>query len=266
MAEVDRLAVEHYRIGLMQMMENAGRELARLARAQFLGGDARRKRVAVLVGKGGNGGGALVAARHLHNWGACVEVTLAQRAREMNPIPRRQLAIVQRMGVAIRGSNPSGALGRPDLVLDGIIGYRLAGAPTGNVADLIRWANAARAPILALDLPSGLDATTGAAFDPAIRAAATLTLALPKTGLRPARAAGYVGELYLADIGIPPVVYERPELGFEIGALFARGEVLRLAQKKKKSVQASDGLTPAHDADSAARPNVRRRSIVAKPR
>lgn len=228
MALVDRVMVEHFRIGMIQMMENAGRELARLARLRFLGGDARQKRVVALVGSGGNGGGALVAARHLHDWGACVDVILAQSARNMKPVPKRQLAIAQRMGVTIRRLCQTGGLEASDLLLDGLVGYSLRGEPSGGVADLIRWANGAGAPILALDVPSGIDATTGAVFDPAIRAAATLTLALPKTGLRAAGAAVHVGDLYLADIGVPPALYRRPEFGLAVGMIFARGEVVRL--------------------------------------
>ena len=70
-------------------------------------------------------------------------------------------------------------IGTPGLIVDGLIGYRLKGAPHGAVADLIRWANAQPAPILALDVPSGIDTTNGTVFDPAIQATATMTLALP---------------------------------------------------------------------------------------
>lgn len=226
MAEVDRIAVGRYRIALLQMMENAGRGLARLACDRFLDGDPRGKRAVVLAGAGGNGGGVLAAARHLHNWGASIEVVLAQPARAMKPAPKRQLAILRRMGVAFRDAPD--ASGRSGLVIDGLVGYSLRGAPSGNVAGLIRWANGTGAPVLAMDVPSGLDATTGVAFDPAIEAAATLTLALPKTGLLAAGAAPYAGELYLADIGIPPALYAQPEIALDVGPLFARGEVIRL--------------------------------------
>lgn len=226
MAEVDRIAVEHYRIALLQMMENAGRALAHVARARFLGKDARGKHVIVLAGSGGNGGGVLAAARHLHNWGASLDIVLAQPARAMKPAAKRQLAILRRMGVTVR--NAPAAAGPIGLLIDGLIGYSLKGAPSGSVADLIRWANGAGAPVLAMDVPSGLDTTTGVACNPAIMAAATLTLALPKTGLLAKNAVSYVGELYLADIGIPPALYARPEFGLDDGFVFARGEIVRL--------------------------------------
>ncbi len=74
MREVDRAMVEDYGIDLLQMMENAGRNLAALARRRFLDGDVAGRRVIVLAGSGGNGGGGMVAARYLHNWGAEIDV------------------------------------------------------------------------------------------------------------------------------------------------------------------------------------------------
>jgi NAD(P)H-hydrate epimerase len=112
--------------------------------------------------------------------------------------------------------------------VDGVIGYSLKGSPRGAAAELIRWANAQDAPVLALDIPSGIDAATGNGFDPAIRASATLTLALPKEGLRAPGAERYVGELYLADIGVPPSLYGGPSLGLSVGPIFAESDILRL--------------------------------------
>jgi len=83
-------------------------------------------------------------------------------------------------------------------------------------------------PVLALDVPSGIDATTGTVFDPAIRATATMTLALPKEGLDGPAMESHVGELYLADISVPPRLYARPPLNIHIDPLFACEEVIRL--------------------------------------
>ncbi len=228
MVEVDRAMVEDLTIELIVMMENAGRNLAHLSRCRFLGGDPVGKRVVVLAGGGGNGGGAMVAARRLHNWGAMVRVVLSQRAKAMTATAGRQLDVLRRMRVPVTDFGAISDLDEPDLVLDGLIGYSLRGAPRGPVADLIRWANRQPAPILALDTPSGLDPTTGMALEPAIRAIATMTLALPKQGLRAPPARTYVGELYLADIGVPPDLYAEPALNIIVGPLFARGDVIRL--------------------------------------
>lgn len=82
----------------------------------------------------------------------------------------------------------------PDLIIDGIIGYSLEGNPRGAAAEMIRWANEQRSPILALDAPSGVDTTTGRVFEPAISATATMTLGLPKEGLRGPGVEAQVGE------------------------------------------------------------------------
>jgi len=228
MVVVDRAMVEDLRIDLVRMMENAGRALAHLARARFLEGDPRGKRVVVLAGTGGNGGGALVCARRLYAWGAGIQVFLNRPPGEFTPVPAQQLEILRRMGVRFAEGPPPPETLRADLVLDGLIGYRLKGSPRGTAADLIRWANAQGAPILAVDIPSGVDAATGKPLDPAIHAAATLTLALPKEGLRASNAERYVGELYLADIGVPPSLYGGPGLRLEVGPIFSTSDILRL--------------------------------------
>ena len=225
MREVNRAMVEDLGVDLIQMMENAGRHLAQLARVRFLDGDASGKRLVVLSGTGGNGGGALVCARHLHNAGALVHVVTARPAEAFAGVPARQLGILARMGLPLIHAQPPD--GPADLILDGLIGYSLQGPPRGTAAELIRWANRQPAPRLALDVPSGLDATAGTAFDPTVQATATLTLALPKQGFSAPAAAPYVGKLYLADIGVPHQLYAKA-LGLEVGPLFAEGPILHL--------------------------------------
>ena len=236
MIEVDRAMIEDYQIELIQMMENAGRNLAHLARTRFLDGDPREKRVLVLAGSGGNGGGALVAARRLHNWGGNVTVGLGQAPAAMTLVPAKQLDILRRIGVndasAPADVHQLAVLARKspfDLILDGLIGYSLKGAPTGLIGDLIQLANGCKAPILSLDTPSGVDTTSGTVYDPVIRAVATMTLALPKQGLRADGVAEYVGELYLADISVPPGLYGKPPLNKDVGPLFARDDIIRVA-------------------------------------
>jgi NAD(P)H-hydrate epimerase len=153
-------------------------------RVRFFAGDPRGKTVVVLAGTGGNGGGALLCARRLYNWGAQGQVSLTDPATDFTPVPAHQLDILQRMNVPVAQADAITHVQSPALIVDGLIGYRLKGAPRGAVADLIRWANAEPAPILALDTPSGIDTTTGTVFDPAIKATATMTLAIPKAGLR----------------------------------------------------------------------------------
>jgi NAD(P)H-hydrate epimerase len=212
MRQVDRAMVEDLHIELLQMMENAGRHLADVAMTRFAPVSAT-----VLAGPGGNGGGGLVAARHLLNRGCTVCVVLSQ-PDSLTEVPAHQADILDRMGVVI-AKRPQPA----DLIVDALIGYSLRGNPTGQAAALITWANEQPSPILALDTPSGLDVTTGVGATPHIRATATLTLALPKVGLI---AAPCVGELYLADISVPPIVYQR--LGLTPPKLFRDATVIRL--------------------------------------
>lgn len=192
MIEVDRIMIEDLRIGLIQMMENAGRHLARVV----LEGTSPST-VAVAAGSGGNGGGGLVAARHLANAGVEVVVATTRPGSSMGPVPAHQLDILHRMGVASVEHLPPA-----DVSIDAVIGYSLRGAPRGRSAQLIEAMGGA-GTVVALDTPSGLDVTTGAIPGVVVRADATVTLALPKVGLRHA---GQVGELYLADISVPPSV------------------------------------------------------------
>lgn len=196
MIEVDRVMIEELGIELIQMMENAGRNLARLALTRFSPATP-----VVAVGSGGNGGGGLVAARHLAVSGLPVRVVLGTSRDRFTPVPAHQLDIIDRMGVPVVEELPDDA----DLVIDAVIGYSLKGAPRGLPGKVIAAMDAADALVLSLDTPSGLDTASGTAFTPHVNADATLTLALPKVGLRTHPA---VGDLFLADISVPGSVYD----------------------------------------------------------
>ena len=118
MREVDRLMVESYHISLLQMMENAGRGLAEQAR-RMLSGNVAGKTVAVLCGLGNNGGGGMVAARHLHNWDADVWVALAADPARLKEVPARQWASLQALGLDRRDVTRDSA----NLILDALLGY-----------------------------------------------------------------------------------------------------------------------------------------------
>lgn len=196
MRDVDRLMIEEFGIELLQMMENAGRALAAVTHTLH-----RPVRAEVLTGGGSNGGGALVAARHLANRGVRVHVTLGSDG-EYAGAAGKQLDIVRRTGIEI-ADRPQGG----DIIIDGLVGCGLMEAPRDRVAELVRWADEKPAPIVSLDVPTGLNATSGEIRDPCIHATTTVTLALPKRGLLKADA--YVGRLFLADISVPARLYER---------------------------------------------------------
>jgi NAD(P)H-hydrate epimerase len=202
MRDIDRIAIEETGPNLFQMMENAGHNLARHC-LDRLGRSWKSARVVVLAGAGGNGGGGICAARHLANRNVNVALVLSESGR-LRDVP----AFQRKVFTSSRGREVDAAAvadERPDLIVDALIGYGLESAPRARTADLITWANESRVPILALDIPSGLDATTGERAGACIRAQSTLTLALPKTGLTTKD----VGELWLADIGIPLGTFER---------------------------------------------------------
>lgn len=196
MIEVDRVMIDDLHIELIQMMENAGRNLARVAIDVFSPGTAT-----VCVGSGGNGGGGLVAARHLHNAGVSVTIVLAADKNRFTAIPGHQFDIVERMAIDVADVVPTST----DLLVDAVIGYSLRGAPRGRAADVIDEMVANPAPTLSLDTPSGLDTSSGRTPGAHIEADATLTLALPKLGLR---GQATVGKLFVCDISVPASVYD----------------------------------------------------------
>ncbi len=214
MIEVDRVMIEDFHIELKQMMENAGRNLAHAVL-----GACSPTRVAVLAGSGGNGGGGLVAARHLANAGVDVVVTTTRPDATMSPVAAHQLDILDRMGVEF-SSVPVLA----DVVVDALIGYSLRGAPNGRTAELIDQLAEYSDVVVALDTPSGLNVSTGDTPGVFVTADLTVTLALPKVGLRQAT---QVGELLLADISVPRAI--SAALG-PAAPDFSMGSLLRVAR------------------------------------
>ncbi|MGI9016019.1 MAG: NAD(P)H-hydrate epimerase [Euzebya sp.] len=215
MRHVDHVMIQELHIDLIQMMENAGRTLADLVVRRWDPATAT-----VLAGTGGNGGGGLVAARHLANRGVLVQVVLSKDPSELTPVPAHQLDILGRMGVPV----VTDVVVPADVVVDALIGYSLQGQPRGRVARLIANLGAFGRHVVSLDTPSGLDVTDGSVPGVVVRADATLTLALPKTGLR---YRDEVGELYLADISVPASVY----LAMNVGPApdFGQGQLLRIS-------------------------------------
>lgn len=151
-----------------------------------------------------------MAARHLANHGAHVELCLARpdKLAEVSAWQRKIFQSTNGTEIAPRDLNKDAV----HIILDALIGYGLESQPRGVFADLIAWANSARAPILSLDVPSGMNSTTGETPGLSVQAVWTMTLALPKTGL----ASGKVGQLALADIGIPAGTYRRLSLRYAL--------------------------------------------------
>jgi NAD(P)H-hydrate epimerase len=207
MIEIDRIAIEDTGPNLFQMMENAGRNLCMLT-LEKLGRDWDKEKILVLAGTGGNGGGGICAARHLANHGADVTVCVAD-PEKLKDVPAFQLYILKSTRAKMITVNEL-QHENPDVILDAIIGYSLTGEPAGESLQMIRWTGQQQVPVISLDVPSGVNATTGEKATHHIKPTATLTLALPKTGLLPE----VTGELYLADIGIPKEAFAKLNLHY----------------------------------------------------
>ncbi|MYC20790.1 MAG: hypothetical protein F4X62_04805, partial [Caldilineaceae bacterium SB0662_bin_25] len=165
--------------------------------------------------------------RHLLNWGAWVQIVLTHLPTDLPPgAMKDQLSILHKMGAPLAWAEEGWELPPADLVVDALIGYGISGDPRGRTADLIQLANSSVAPILSLDAPSGLDSTSGKLYVPHVSATATMTLALPKRGLLPPAARAACGQLFLADIGVPPSLYDF--LDMDLPPLFAMDTVLPL--------------------------------------
>jgi NAD(P)H-hydrate epimerase len=189
--QMDYLAVEEYHLPIELMMENAGLQLARLV-TNILPSPGK---VLMGIGIGNNGGGGLVAARRLSAWG--YEVDLDMPLIELNPLPKIQLARAQAFGVRVQATHP------PDLFVDAYFGFSQRLPLPASFQFAIDRANKLKCPKISLDIPSGFDTETGETlFKPDY----ILTLAAMKSELFQLR--GKV-EFYIADLGIPALVYER---------------------------------------------------------
>ena len=208
MREMDRRTIEDYGVPSIVLMENAALRVVDIIAERF--GPLKGKRIAVVCGKGNNGGDGLVIARHLETrFGAEVTVHLAVDpvlSAVVNPEYKGDAAVnfklAQGFGLEIRRGCVD--LGRQtELIVDALLGTGIKCGVEGKLADTIRAMNESHVPIVSVDVPSGLNADTGEVNGACVKAALTVTFALPKVGLLVYPGAEYVGELIVADIGMP---------------------------------------------------------------
>jgi hydroxyethylthiazole kinase-like uncharacterized protein yjeF len=206
--EVDALAQERFGIQIDWLMEAAGWQIARQC----------REPTAVVCGVGNNAGDGLAAARHLHRWGRLSSVYCVDSSR-LGGAARQELDALARQGIAVEDVL---RLEEAELVVDAIFGTGLSRAPEGKFAEWIEAINASGKEIIAVDVPSGLDADSGLAYAPFVDADITITLGLPKPGL-----SQFGGKVLVVDIGVPLEAYAA--VGVEVPRqLFAEGDVVRL--------------------------------------
>ena len=212
-AELDALAQERFGIPVDWLMEAAGWQVARFCHGP----------TAVVCGIGNNGGDGLAAARHLHRWGRLVSVSCVDLSRLRGPAAREAEALGKQGIEVCAGLQMDGA----EVVLDALFGTGLARRPEGTFAAWIDAINSSGSRVIAVDVPSGLDADTGLAYAPTVRADTTVTLGLAKPGLLRGDGPGVAGEVWVADIGVPLEAYAA--IGVDVPQnLFAEHDSVRL--------------------------------------
>lgn len=208
MQQIDRCAQEEFGIPSIILMENAGQKAFQVALDMLP--ITKNVKVVCVCGKGNNGGDGFVCARHLINNGIDVDTFLLGNPDELKKDPKTNFEILKNMGRTIKILKDKedfaffiNNLKEAQLIIDAILGIGLSGEvkqPYKSAIDLI---NQSRRPILALDVPSGLDATTGKILGSCIKATKTATFAFPKTGFLKNDGPNYAGEVIVADISIP---------------------------------------------------------------
>jgi NAD(P)H-hydrate epimerase len=212
--QIDQYAVETLGISGLVLMENAGRGAAD-AIGNFLGGSVTTKSVAVVAGSGNNGGDGFVVARHLAMRGAKVVTFQVCPLDKLTADAAANLAILHKLGHDVRqvAAEELGGLAKPlrgfDAVVDAVGGTGVRGALRDEMAAAVEAINAAGRPVVAIDIPTGLDCDTGQAEGIAVRAALTVTFVARKKGFDVPGAEAYTGNVVVADIGIPAEVVER---------------------------------------------------------
>lgn len=212
---VDRAAVEEYGIPGIVLMENAARALAAEA-LSMLGTAAAGGLVLVICGPGNNGGDGWALARHLHNEGVRPVVVVLGEPKEGSDAAIN-CAACRAMRIEEIGPERLDEHRGADLVVDAIFGTGLDRPPAGRAVDVIEWVNACGRPVLAVDVPSGLDADTGRPLGTAVRATRTVSFVGLKSGFLTPGAGTYVGDVVIGDIGAPR------ELTTRFGRLLAPG-------------------------------------------
>jgi NAD(P)H-hydrate epimerase len=210
MKKVEQVMIDNYGIGRIQMMENAGISLAILAREKFLIKNLPEKHVLIVAGTDENAGAVMAAARRLSIWGAQVSIMLSDPKGKFKSEVIAQFSICQKMKIPFVDK-----VGKQDLIIEGIQDAGFSGDPKEPAAKAIDMINDSTAPVLSLEAPSGLDLNTGKQGKPTVKAKATLALAIPKAGIFKLLATKYTGELFLADISVPPELFKSLQIESE---------------------------------------------------
>jgi len=216
MKEVDRYTIEEVGISGLVLMENAGREVAQAA-VELLD-DLKDRMVIVLAGRGNNGGDGFVVSRLLIEQGFEVKTILLGKKEDISGDAKLNLDILDKLEAKVWEISSKEEvlelkllLDKSDLIVDALLGTGIKGELRGLYPEVITMVNNSPTAVLAVDIPSGVEADTGKIADIAVRADQTITFALPKIGTILYPGADFVGDLQIADIGIPQMVIAKQE-------------------------------------------------------
>lgn len=216
MRSIENRAFSEYGLSSQLVMEVAGRQVAVLAHRLA---EQHPGMVLVVCGKGNNGGDGLVAARWLRHWGVRTQAVLWASVDELPADTAMALKAARLAGVPILlPAQANEALQNAGLVIDAVLGTGVVGSARGQAAEAIKLINLARRPVLSLDMPSGIATDTGRAEGPAVRAAYTVTLGLPKLGLFQFPGADLAGRVTVADIGLTAGAVEAEGIMVELSS------------------------------------------------
>ena len=213
--ELDRRAIEEFGVPGVVLMENAGRSAAEILLSILLplpasGRGAGGEGIVICCGKGNNAGDGFVIARHLDNHGVPVRVLLFAQSADLTGDAAINFRIIERAGLPIRiqpaMTELSAIFAKAAWLVDALFGTGLTGAVRPPFDQIIHLMNASGKPILAVDIPSGLDCDSGVPLGPTVRATHTVTFVAEKTGFANSAARDYLGQVHVADIGVPRVL------------------------------------------------------------
>ncbi|HQY87830.1 MAG TPA: NAD(P)H-hydrate epimerase [Tepidisphaeraceae bacterium] len=200
---IDRISIDEFGMPEILLMENAAINATNMIRRRF--GNLRNS-FDVWCGGGNNGGDGLAIARHLHNAGCSTRVRLA--SDEFSALASIHLNIIRKMPIEIvepfDREIEAGAV-----QIDALLGTGASREVSGKIADAIACINGAALPVVAIDVPSGLDCDLGEPLGSAVRASVTITFVAPKVGFANPNATRYLGEVMIAEIGCPKEAIER---------------------------------------------------------
>jgi hydroxyethylthiazole kinase-like uncharacterized protein yjeF len=212
MAEMDKICKTGYQIPGLLLMENAGRGISQVA-ADMLG-CPRDKNVHIYCGPGNNGGDGYVVARHLTNMGARVKVFILAQREKIKGDALTNLTILEKTNCDIffiKGI-PNIESNQPHLIVDALLGTGVSGPPQGLYAKIVEFINSSSCPVLAVDIPTGVNADTGEVPGMAIKACKTATMALIKSGLLFSPGRAHSGDISIIDISMPAQIIDEQSI------------------------------------------------------